>query len=55
MKNLNVRIDDELHARLVEAAHQDKRSLNSEILILLHEALDTRALAEELTRKDAAS
>jgi predicted HicB family RNase H-like nuclease len=39
MKNLNVRLDDELHARLVRVARQDKRSLNSEILILLDEAL----------------
>jgi predicted HicB family RNase H-like nuclease len=43
MKNLNVRIDDELHARLTETARQDKRSLNSEILILLSEALSERS------------
>ena len=47
MKNLNVRLDDELHARLAEAAQQDKRSLNSEILILLCDALSARSLKEE--------
>ena len=54
MKNLNVRIDDQLHSRLTEAAQLDKRSLNSEILILLEEALNTRALAEFI-REDAKS
>ena len=49
MKNLNVRLDDELHARLRRrtAAKRDKRSLNSEILILLCDALSARSSKEE--------
>jgi hypothetical protein len=43
MKNLKLRIDDELHARVTETARQDKRSLNSEILVLLSEALSERS------------
>ncbi|WP_131745850.1 Arc family DNA-binding protein [Frankia sp. Cppng1_Ct_nod] len=43
MKNLNVRLPDDLHARLVEAAKEDTRSLNSEIIHLLREALERRS------------
>jgi len=43
MKTLKLRIDDELHARVTETAQQDKRSLNSEILVLLSEALSERS------------
>lgn len=42
MKNLNLRLDDGLHARLTAVAAQDKRSLNSEIIVLLQEALSER-------------
>ena len=41
MKNLNVRLPDELHARLVAAAENSRRSLNSEVLWLLDNALNT--------------
>jgi predicted HicB family RNase H-like nuclease len=47
MKNLNVRLSEELHARLKATAAQDKRSLNSEILILLDRALAVRELSKE--------
>ena len=43
MKNLNVRLSDELHARLKDAAAADSRSLNSEIVVLLSEALSERS------------
>ena len=35
MKNLNVRMPDEMHARLAAAAEASRRSLNSEVLYLL--------------------
>ena len=42
MKNLNVRMDDELHARLKEAAVEADRSLNGQIVALLKSALSLR-------------
>lgn len=39
MRNLNVRLPDELHDRLKAAAERDRRSLNAEILHLLDRAL----------------
>jgi len=42
MKNLNVRLPDGLHALLVQAAHDDTRSLNGEIVYLLRWALERR-------------
>lgn len=41
-KNISVRVPDELHARIKEAARLDRRSLNSEILALIEEALTKR-------------
>lgn len=38
-KNVNVRFDDETHARLKAAAERDGRSLNAELLQLLRFAL----------------
>ncbi|HEY9438917.1 MAG TPA: Arc family DNA-binding protein [Streptomyces sp.] len=38
-KPISLRLPTELHARLVEAAHTDRRFLNSEIVHLLEEAL----------------
>lgn len=35
MKNVNVRIPDDLHARIKQAAGHDRRSLNAEILWLI--------------------
>ena len=46
MKNLNVRMSDELHARLKEAADGDERSLNGEIIWLLQAALYQRQRQE---------
>ncbi len=43
MKNLSVRLPDDLHAQLVEAAKGDDRSLNSEIIHLLRRALERRS------------
>jgi predicted HicB family RNase H-like nuclease len=41
MKNVNVRLSDELHERVAAQAERDLRSLNSEILWLLAFALET--------------
>ena len=38
-KNVNVRFDDETHARLKAAAERDGRSLNGELLWLLRREL----------------
>jgi predicted HicB family RNase H-like nuclease len=40
MKNLNVRFPDDLHARIQQAAEQDRRSVNAEILWLIERGLD---------------
>jgi predicted HicB family RNase H-like nuclease len=40
MKNVNVRIPDELHARIKNAADTDRRSLNAEILWLIEQGLE---------------
>ena len=40
MKNLNLRIPDELHERFKEAAEHDRRSLNAEILWLAERGLN---------------
>jgi predicted HicB family RNase H-like nuclease len=39
MKQLNLRLPDYLHTKLREAAERDHRSLNSEIVHLLEQAL----------------
>ena len=49
MKNVNVRIPDELHARIGKAAEHDRRSLNAEILWLIERGLDQ---AEDGRRAD---
>lgn len=38
-KNVNIRFPDELHARIKEAAAQDRRSFNSEVLALIEASL----------------
>lgn len=43
MKQINLRLPDPLHAAVVEAATQDDRSLNKEILCLVREALAARS------------
>ena len=40
MKNINVRIPDELHARIKAAADHDHRSVNAEILWLIEQGLE---------------
>ncbi|TDB97555.1 Arc family DNA-binding protein, partial [Actinomadura sp. 7K534] len=40
MVRISLRLPEELHARLVEQAARDRRSLNSQILHLLEETLD---------------
>lgn len=47
VKNVNVRLSEELHERLAAQADRDLRSLNSEILWLLTYALDTLEASEE--------
>ena len=39
---MNLRLPDDLHAQLAEAAKADTRSLNSEIVHLLRRALERR-------------
>jgi predicted HicB family RNase H-like nuclease len=39
MKELKLRLPDDLHARLVKAARREQRSLNGEITWLLTQAL----------------
>lgn len=40
MKHISLRLPDDLHALVVEAAQQDTRSLNGEIIHLLRLALE---------------
>jgi hypothetical protein len=47
MKQLNVRLPDELHAALKTIADAERRSLNAEIVILLERAVEQ---APRLTR-----
>jgi predicted HicB family RNase H-like nuclease len=41
-KKITIRVPDEVHAALVQAAKDDDRSLNAEILALLKLALASR-------------
>jgi predicted HicB family RNase H-like nuclease len=43
MKNITLRLPDDLHALVVAAADQDERSLNGEIIWLLRQALERRS------------
>ena len=43
MKQLQVRLPDELHTALKTLAEQDRRSLNAEIVVLLEQATADRA------------
>lgn len=40
MKKITIRLDDELHARIEQAADHDDRSLNGEVAWLLKAGLD---------------
>jgi len=42
MKHVNLRLPDDLHALIVQAAQHDTRSLNGEIIYLLRWALERR-------------
>ena len=42
MKQLNLRLPDDLHAEVAAAAEQDERSINGEIIWLLKAALRAR-------------
>jgi len=42
IKNLNIRIPEELHARVKQSAGTDRRSLNSQILWLIETGLGAR-------------
>ena len=50
MKNVNVRIPDELHVRIQQAAETDRRSLNAEILWLIEQGLGKETHDEEIDR-----
>ena len=41
-KKVTIRIPEDLHRLLVEAAKQDERSLNAEVVVLLRKGLATR-------------
>lgn len=43
MKQLNVRIPDDLHTRLAALAAEDQRSLNKEILWIIEQHIAARA------------
>jgi hypothetical protein len=43
MRRIDLRIDDQLYERLVEAGRRDHRSINREIIALLEAQLDARA------------
>jgi predicted HicB family RNase H-like nuclease len=42
MKHMNLRVPDDIHARIKAASDADRRSLNAEILWLIEQALDQR-------------
>lgn len=42
MKSINVRLDDDLHARLKAAAERDNRSLQQQIVWLLKTSVDVK-------------
>lgn len=53
-KNLNVRFeDDDLHQRVTDAAGEDRRSVNSEVLHLLDWGLEIRDLRARLANDQA--
>lgn len=39
MKQINLRLPDDLHARVKEAAERDHRSINAQIMWLMEQAL----------------
>lgn len=43
-KKITIRIPPDLHAQLVKLSAQDIRSLNSEIIALLREAIERRQI-----------
>lgn len=47
MKNVNVRIPDELHVRIQQSAERERRSLNAEILWLIERGLGTQTTEEQ--------
>lgn len=43
MAKLTLRLPDDIHRRVQELAEQDDRSLNSELIALLREAINARS------------
>ena len=47
MKNINIRFPDDLHQLVKEAAAEERRSFNSEVLTLIEAALRSRQDSRE--------
>jgi predicted HicB family RNase H-like nuclease len=43
MKHINLRVPDDLHAALAAAAEDDRRSLNSMIIVMIEQSLQRRS------------
>jgi predicted HicB family RNase H-like nuclease len=50
-KQISLRLSDELHAQINEAAHNDRRSMNSWITVILERALAERDTASKRLTK----
>lgn len=50
-KRITLRLPEEIHEQVAQAAKDDRRSLNAEIVRLLEEALANRALDKGATLK----
>jgi hypothetical protein len=46
IKRLEIRLPDEVHTRLVDLAGREHRTLNAQMVALLEEGLDHRALTD---------
>jgi hypothetical protein len=51
VKRLEIRLPDDVHTRLVDLAGREHRTLNAQMVALLEEGLDHRALTDPETIK----